>query len=103
MHKAGLVNGKVDLLEVVGALGELNLHNAMIEAGSGLAGAFVEAGLVDKVAAFIAPKIIGGVDAPGAIAGVGISEIDSALTLENLTHTVIDGDILVQGYVSKGD
>ena len=103
VHKAGLVNGKVDLLEVVGALGELNLHNAMIEAGSGLAGAFVEAGLVDKVAAFIAPKIIGGVDAPGAIAGVGISEIDSALTLENLTHTVIDGDILVQGYVSKGD
>ena len=102
-HKAGLVDGKIDLAEVVDLLGSRGLHNAMIEAGSGLAGAFVENGLVDKVSAFLAPKIIGGTDAPGPLAGAGISAIDSALTLENLTHTVIEGDILVQGYVSKID
>jgi len=101
VHQAGLVDGKVDLAEVLDLLGTRGLHNAMIEAGAGLGGAFVEAGLVDKVASFIAPKIIGGSDAPGPIAGAGVASIDNVLTLENLTHTVIDGDILVEGYVSK--
>jgi diaminohydroxyphosphoribosylaminopyrimidine deaminase/5-amino-6-(5-phosphoribosylamino)uracil reductase len=101
VQRASLVEGKIDLDEVLEVLGARGLHNVMIEAGAGLAGAFIENDLVDKVAAFIAPKIIGGDDAPGPISGIGASSIDSALTLENLTHTVIDGDILVEGYVSK--
>jgi len=101
VHKANLVDGKIDLAEVVDVLGTRGLHNAMVEAGSGLAGAFVQFGLVDKVAAFIAPKIIGGTDAPGPLSGLGIRDLDDALSLENITHTVIDGDILIKGYVSK--
>ena len=101
IHNAGLVGGKIDLNEVVELLGSRGLHNAMIEAGAGLAGAFVEAELVDKVATFIAPKIIGGDDAPGPLSGSGAASLKNALTLKNLTHTVIDGDILVEGYVSK--
>ncbi len=96
-----LIDGKVDLAVVIDVLGTRGLHNVMIEAGAGLAGAFVEAGLVHKVAAFITPKIIGGYDAPGPLAGPGIASIKDALPLENLTHTVIDGDILIEGYVSK--
>lgn len=103
IHRAGLVEGKVDLTEVLDVLGSRGLHNVMLEAGARLAGAFIENALVDKVAAFIAPKIIGDPDAPGPISGIGVSSIDRALTLENLTHTVIDGDILVEGYVSKVD
>jgi diaminohydroxyphosphoribosylaminopyrimidine deaminase / 5-amino-6-(5-phosphoribosylamino)uracil reductase len=98
-----LKNGKIDLSAVLDELGSRGLHNAMIEAGAGLAGAFVEAGLVDKVAAFIAPKIIGGSGAPGPLAGQGIASINEALSLENLTHIVVEGDILVEGYVSRGE
>lgn len=103
VHTANLIDGKVDLGEVLDVLGSRGLHNAMIEAGAGLAGAFAEAGLIDKISTFIAPKIIGGDNAPGPIAGIGVSDIGDALTLENLTHEVIDGDILVEGYVSKVD
>lgn len=99
--KSTLIDGKVDLAVVIGALGTRELHNVMIEAGAGLAGAFVEAGLVHKVAAFIAPLMIGGADAPGPLAGLGSASINDALPLENITHTVIGGDILVEGYVSK--
>jgi diaminohydroxyphosphoribosylaminopyrimidine deaminase/5-amino-6-(5-phosphoribosylamino)uracil reductase len=99
--RASLVDGKIDLAVVLGELGTRGLHNVMIEAGAGLAGAFVENRMVDKVAAFIAPIIIGGTGAPGPLAGLGIESLDSAPTLENLTHTVIDGDILVEGYVSN--
>jgi len=101
--KASRINGKVDLAVVIGAIGTRELHNAMIEAGAGLAGAFVEAGIVNKVAAFIAPKLIGGSDAPGPLSGQGFESLDGALTLENLTHTVLDGDILIEGYVSNID
>ena len=101
--KASLINGKVDLAVVIGAIGTRDLHNVMIEAGAGLAGAFVEAGIVNKVAAFIAPKLIGGSDAPGPLAGQGFESLEGALTLDNLTHTVLDGDILIEGYVSRKD
>lgn len=103
VHKASLLDGKVDLEEVVDLLGSRGLHNAMIEAGSGLAGAFVDAGLVDKVSAYIAPKIFGGKDSPGPVGGVGISGIADALSLKNITHKTLDGDILIEGYVSKVD
>lgn len=99
--EASLIGGKVDLAVVIGEIGRRGLHNVMIEAGAGLAGAFVEAGIVNKVAAFIAPKIIGGSKAQGPLAGLGIDSIGEILSLENLTHTVIDGDILIQGHVSK--
>ena len=99
--KCALADSKIDLAAVLDELGSKGLHNMMIEAGTGLAGAFVESGLVDKVAAFIAPKIIGGKKSPGPVAGLGISVINDALVLENITHTVIDGDILVEGFVSK--
>ncbi len=101
MLNASLIDGKIDLAVVIGELGRRGLHNVMIEAGAGLAGAFVEAGMVNKLAVFIAPNIIGGTEAPGPLAGKGIDSISEILSLENLTHTVIDGDILIEGYVSK--
>jgi diaminohydroxyphosphoribosylaminopyrimidine deaminase/5-amino-6-(5-phosphoribosylamino)uracil reductase len=101
--KASRINGKVDLAVVIGAIGTRELHNVMIEAGAGLAGAFVEAGIVNKVSAFIAPKLIGGSDAPGPLSGQGFESLDSTLTLDNLTHTILDGDILIEGYISRND
>ena len=101
--KSSRTNGKIDLAVVIGELGRRGLHNVLIEAGGELAGAFVHGGFVDKVAAFIAPKIIGDRGAPGPIAvpGPGITSLDDALTLERVTHTVIDGDILIEGYVRQ--
>ena len=101
--KSVLSDSKIDLAAVLDELGSRGLHNVMIEAGAGLAGAFVESRLVDKVAVFIAPKIIGGNEAPGPLAGLGISAINDALVMENITHTVIDGDILIEGFVSKSN
>jgi diaminohydroxyphosphoribosylaminopyrimidine deaminase/5-amino-6-(5-phosphoribosylamino)uracil reductase len=101
--KSSLVNGKVDLAVVIGELGTRGLHNVMIEAGGELAGAFVQGGFVNKVAAFIAPKIIGDQAAPGPIAAPqqGIASLGDALALERVTHTVIDGDILIEGYIRQ--
>ena len=73
----------------------------MIEAGAELTGAFINGNHVNKVTAFIAPIIIGGEDAMGAIGGQGIESLSNALSLDRVSHSLIDGDILVEGYFSS--
>ena len=94
-------DGKIELSTVIQELGSRGLNDVMVEAGAGLAGAFVEGGHVNKIAAFVAPMIIGGNDAVSAIAGKGIETLSDALTLERVSFSMIDSDILIEGYVSS--
>ena len=55
-------------------------------------------GLVNKVTFFIAPKIVGGTDAPSAVGGKGVEMMSDALELENVTVTQRGKDIEVTGY-----
>ena len=99
--KASGENGKVNLSILIEALGVRGLHDVMIEAGAELTGAFITGNHVNKVTAFIAPIIIGGQDAMSAIGGEGIESLSNALSLNRVSHNLIDGDILVEGYVSS--
>lgn len=92
-------DGKIELSTVIQELGSRGLNDVMVEAGAALAGAFVEGGHVNKITAFIAPMIIGGNDAVSAIAGKGIEALSDALTLERVSFSMIDSDILIEGYV----
>ena len=57
------------------------------------------AGLIDKVFAFVAPKIIGGKNALSPVAGDGFEKLIDAVELENLNTEKIGSDILISGYV----
>ena len=92
-------DGKIELSTVIQEVGSRGLNDVMVEAGAALAGAFVEGRHVNKIAAFIAPMIIGGNDAVSAIAGKGIEALSDALTLERVSFSMIDSDILIEGYV----
>ncbi len=48
------------------------MTGALLEGGSELNWAFLEAGLVDRVAMFVAPLLIGGEAAPTAVGGRGL-------------------------------
>jgi diaminohydroxyphosphoribosylaminopyrimidine deaminase/5-amino-6-(5-phosphoribosylamino)uracil reductase len=52
-------NGKVDLASVLRLLGERQCNQVMVEAGAGLSGAFLQAGLTDDLVVFMAPKLLG--------------------------------------------
>jgi diaminohydroxyphosphoribosylaminopyrimidine deaminase/5-amino-6-(5-phosphoribosylamino)uracil reductase len=73
----------------------------LLEGGSELNGAFVEAGLVDRAAVFIAPMIIGGAAAPTAVAGRGRALVD-ALRLQSVTARLVGSDWLLEGDVLPG-
>lgn len=95
--------GKVDLNHLMQLLGTIDIDSVMIEGGSTLAFSAFQAGIVDKVVTFIAPKILGGAKAPSAVAGAGIKRMDNAIKLSGLTHRSLGEDILIEARVERRD
>ena len=93
-----------DLPGVLRELGNRSIQSVLVEGGSTVAGEFLDVGLVNKVTFLIAPKIIGGADAPGAVGGRGVDVMSQALELERVTVVRRGSDIEVTGYprTSKG-
>lgn len=55
---------------------------------------------VQKVCAFIAPKLIGGQTAPSPIGDLGFTQMTQALALESVQIQPIGTDYLIEGYLS---
>ena len=87
-----------DLRALLKELGSRSIQSVLVEGGATVAGEFVDAGLVNKVTFFIAPKIVGGADAPSAVGGRGVEMMSEALELENVTVKQRGKDIEVTGY-----
>ncbi|MBF2025269.1 MAG: bifunctional diaminohydroxyphosphoribosylaminopyrimidine deaminase/5-amino-6-(5-phosphoribosylamino)uracil reductase RibD [Oscillatoriales cyanobacterium C42_A2020_001] len=69
------------------------------ECGGTLAARAIVEGAVQKVFAFIAPKIIGGADAPSPIGNLGLTKMTDAYLLERMRWQMVGPDLLVQGYL----
>lgn len=93
--------GRVDLPLMMNYLGNRGINSVMIEAGQELSASLLAEGLVDKVLFFYAPKIIGGVKAPGIVGGVGIERLSDAIKLKKLNIKKVGEDIMVEGYVHR--
>lgn len=69
------------------------------ECGGILAAQAIQDHAIQKVFAFIAPKIIGGQQAPSPVADLGLTAMTDALTLEHVRVDAIGPDWLIQGYL----
>jgi len=87
-----------DLHSVLRELGSRSLQSLLVEGGAAVAGEFIDAGLVNKITFFIAPKIVGGTAAPSAIGGSGAETMPDALELNRVSVTQRGKDIEVTGY-----
>ncbi len=90
--------GRVDLDALLEALGRRGVTSVLVEGGGTLMGALFDLGLVDKVLAFMAPKIIGGVSAPAPLGGRGAANMSKALPLKRLRWRQFGNDMLLTGY-----
>ncbi|HEX2173165.1 MAG TPA: bifunctional diaminohydroxyphosphoribosylaminopyrimidine deaminase/5-amino-6-(5-phosphoribosylamino)uracil reductase RibD [Dehalococcoidia bacterium] len=93
-------DGKVDLAILLGELGRREITTLMVEGGAATLGSFFDQRLVDETWVFLAPIVIGGVAAPGAVGGLGVARLSDALRLEDVELETIDGDFLIRGYTS---
>ena len=82
-------------------LAERGVTTVLVEAGGTLVASLLEAGLVDKVYAFVAPKLVGGVAAPTPVEGSGCPEMGQAVTLQDVTVEQLGHDLLVTGYLPR--
>lgn len=77
--------------------GEEKIDSILVEGGGTINEAFLRAGLIDEVYAFIAPKLIGGAEAKTPIEGEGYSKLSEALLLNNIKVEQIGDDVLIHG------
>ncbi len=89
-----------DLEYILEQLGNREIQSVLVEGGAGVAGKFLDSGLVNKVTVFIAPMLIGGSEAPSAIAGSGAETIADALQLGDVEVVQRDGDLEITGYLA---
>ncbi len=92
------IESRVDLPALLRALGERQILSLLVEGGGELLGSFFDAGMVDKVHAVVAPMIIGGREAPAAVAGRGVERMAEALRLPDVVVERLGEDVLVTGY-----
>ena len=90
---------QVDMDLLMQKLGEMEICSVFVEGGGQVNFSLLKAGLVDKVHAFIAPKLIGGREALTPVEGAGFAELTEAVELERTTVETIGQDILLTGYV----
>lgn len=90
---------RVDLSALLSLLGERRIQSLLVEGGAEIHGSFFQAGLVDKFHLFLAPKFIGGRQAPGILGGQGIDRLADAPLARDLSIQRLDPDLLVTGYL----
>jgi diaminohydroxyphosphoribosylaminopyrimidine deaminase/5-amino-6-(5-phosphoribosylamino)uracil reductase len=93
-------DGRVDLGALLTELFTREVRAMLVEGGGEVHGAFLDAGLVDRVAMFAAPLLIGGRGATPVVGGAG-RELKSAIRLGRLTVTPLGDDLLVEADVVR--
>ena len=94
-------DGHINLNELVKCIGEMNLDSIYIEGGGTLNWSALEAGIVDTLNIYIAPKILGGKEAPSPVDGLGCEIPDGGFGLSSPKITILGGDILLESEVIK--
>lgn len=88
----------LDVLKVLQARG---LRSVLWECGGQLAARAIAQNCVQKVHAFIAPKIVGGDTAPTPVGTLGITQMNQAIDLTEITIKTIAADLLIEGYLPQ--
>ena len=87
--------------EVMRNLRDRSFLSVLWECGGTLAAAAIADGSIQKVLAFIAPKIIGGETAPSPVGELELTQMTEALVLERVQWQAIGSDFLMEGYLPQ--
>jgi diaminohydroxyphosphoribosylaminopyrimidine deaminase / 5-amino-6-(5-phosphoribosylamino)uracil reductase len=91
-------SGLLELPEVLAALGERGIASLLVEGGSRLLTAMIEAQLADKLFLTISPRLIGGETAPSFLEGEGVRLVERSLRIRKVCAFPIGDELVIQGY-----
>ena len=105
LHAAGCevltlpgTDGRPDVGALLAELGRRRMTNVLVEGGAAVLGAFLDAGAIDEVHVWIAPRLAGGAAALTPVGGRGVEKIAQALTLAECRVETVEGDLYVHGW-----
>ena len=87
--------------DVLVDLGKRGVVNLLVEGGGKILGSLFDAGLVDKVQAFVAPVIIGGMEAASPVEGMGPAIMAGVHRLTGVSLHPVGVDWLITGYPER--
>lgn len=82
-------------------LGRRRMTNILVEGGGRLLGSLFDLNAIDEVHVFVAPKLVGGINAVSPIAGVGLADMAAAWRLATANWQNVDGDLYMSGRVDR--
>jgi len=89
--------GRVDIRDLLRHVRELGWLSVLVEGGPTVMAGFLQARLIDVVYAFVAPKVIGGAGAKGAVGGERVFALRDALALDFVAMQQLGPDLLIVG------
>lgn len=92
-------DGHVDLRKLMASLGKKEIDSVLLEGGSVLNWSALQSGVVNKVQAYVAPKLFGGADAKSPVGGIGVEDPKKAFRLAPPQVTRLGEDILLESEV----
>ncbi|MCC3380292.1 bifunctional diaminohydroxyphosphoribosylaminopyrimidine deaminase/5-amino-6-(5-phosphoribosylamino)uracil reductase RibD [Paenibacillus farraposensis] len=92
---------RVNLPQMLDILGAAEVSSVFVEGGAEVNASFVQQGLADKLVLYIAPKLVGGREAPGFLGGEGVSAMSDAVGLLDLSVTQVGVDLRIEGYFGR--
>lgn len=99
-----LINEKgnhLDLNDLMEKLGAMQIDSILLEGGGTLNWSALQAGIVNKVMTYIAPKLFGGAGALSPIEGIGVDSPSEAFHLEDAQITKLGDDYLIESELKK--
>lgn len=93
----GTDSGRVAVPGVLDTLGARGVADLLVEGGAAVLGSFLDLGAVDRVRVVVAPKLVGGAEAPGPVGGAGRERMADALAVEGLSWRSSGPDRILEG------
>jgi len=88
---------QIDLQQLVHKAGEEGITSLLIEGGRSLSAAALQAGIVDEVMIYIAPRLIG--DGVASVGDLGVDVVDDSVRLTQIVTRRLGDDLLYTGKV----
>ncbi len=99
--EVALEDERIGLREALRALASKGVTELLVEGGGAVHGALLDAGLGDKLVAYVAPKLFGGRDAFPAFGGVGASSVDDARSVRAWRFEPLGSDLKITAEIAN--
>jgi diaminohydroxyphosphoribosylaminopyrimidine deaminase/5-amino-6-(5-phosphoribosylamino)uracil reductase len=93
--------GGVSPRSLLEELGKRDVQGVLLEGGATLAWSFLRDDAIDRLVQYVAPRVVGGSEAPSAVMGEGFAPIDAAVALSFVRVDTVGPDIRVEADVHR--